>query len=283
MTTQGAVYIAVGDPRYFDEAVVSARSLRRAMPELPILLYTNLPRTDPAFDEVVPVEANGMEYGCKPKLLGESPFERTLFLDTDTYVVESVTELFDLLDRFDIAAAHAPWRRSIKWTRNNEDPITDVPRSFSEFNTGVIAYKKSPEISKFFDLWTEYFSKERQTIYKNKIPDQPSFCRAIFYSKVNVYVLTPEYNFRGTVPSFACDHIKVLHARASEKVLARAAQRAKSGVFPRIYRNRALIADHPRLEAIAQVRAALSRDLCRFIRNQKIRASLRKTQCRFQK
>jgi alpha-N-acetylglucosamine transferase len=33
---------------------------------------------------------------------------QTIFLDTDTYVIDNIDELFDLLERFDIAAAHAP-------------------------------------------------------------------------------------------------------------------------------------------------------------------------------
>lgn len=35
-----------------------------------------------------------------------SPFEHTIFLDTDTFVCGDFSELFDLLDHFDIAMSH---------------------------------------------------------------------------------------------------------------------------------------------------------------------------------
>jgi alpha-N-acetylglucosamine transferase len=36
----------------------------------------------------------------------QSPYDRTLFIDADIYVVEPIPELFALLDHFDLAATH---------------------------------------------------------------------------------------------------------------------------------------------------------------------------------
>ena len=49
------------------------------------------------------------EYSFLDKIiaLSRTPFEKTLFLDTDTFVIEPLDEIFELLERFDMAAARA--------------------------------------------------------------------------------------------------------------------------------------------------------------------------------
>jgi len=67
-----------------------------ASPELGLPKATNGVLSPEAADKILP--------------LLDSPFNRTVFLDTDTQVCSEFFELFDLLDRFDLAVAHAPWR-----------------------------------------------------------------------------------------------------------------------------------------------------------------------------
>ena len=104
---EGVLYIARGD-RYVEAAVQSAQSVRRVNPGIPIAIATDGPA--PAeFDEAIALtEADGY----RAKILGmiASPFDRTLMLDVDTYVVGEISEVFGILDAFDVAAAHAPQR-----------------------------------------------------------------------------------------------------------------------------------------------------------------------------
>jgi len=85
-----------------------------------------------SYDQILVLE-NPL-YGYEDKLSGMmlAPYEHTLFLDADTYVVRPIPELFQLLDRFDIAAKHNSRRRAAF--------LEDVPDSFPEYNTGVVAY-----------------------------------------------------------------------------------------------------------------------------------------------
>jgi hypothetical protein len=75
------------------------------MPDVPIALFTDAARLgiplNGVFDPVVELES--VHRRSKVDCLMNSPFERTLFLDGDVSVLEDVSELFDLLERFDIA------------------------------------------------------------------------------------------------------------------------------------------------------------------------------------
>ena len=86
-----------------------------------------------------------------------TPFDRTLYLDSDTMICTPIDDVFDLLDRFDIALAHAHSRnrkRTLKrWTQ-------DLPRSFPQFNGGVIAYRSRPQVLELLDEWRQCFHSE---------------------------------------------------------------------------------------------------------------------------
>ena len=105
---EGLLYIAHGS-KYVEAAVGSARSVRRVTPGMPIAIATDGPA--PAeFDEAIPIDEPD---GYRAKIVGmlNSPFDRTLMLDVDTYAAADLSEVFQVLDQFDIAAAHARRRR----------------------------------------------------------------------------------------------------------------------------------------------------------------------------
>jgi len=78
------------------------------------------------------------------------PFGQTIYLDTDTYVVDNIDELFDLLERFDIAAAHAPG-----YTGDDRGPS----EAFYELNTGVIPYRGTGAVGEFLAKWAELYAR----------------------------------------------------------------------------------------------------------------------------
>ena len=67
-----------------------------------------------------------------------------------------------------------------------EDPL--VPKCFPEFNSGVIAFKKSSMTT--FEKWLDIYTSEPVK------PDQPAFRKAVYLSHLRVATLTPEYNNR---------------------------------------------------------------------------------------
>jgi hypothetical protein len=96
--SRGAVYIITQDPRYVELLLTSAASLKKAMPDLPITVFSQFAVDSPFFERVVPVEPTQDGFYDKSRLIQNSPYERTLFIDADTYVVEHIHELFELLD-----------------------------------------------------------------------------------------------------------------------------------------------------------------------------------------
>src|SRR3954468_15439889 len=175
--TQGFVYVATGTG-YIAEAIRSAESLQRHHPNIPICLIT-----DQATSTTIPfttvIRPRGpVEHKPIDKLLAvEAPFERCVFLDTDTFVLDDLSAIFALLDRFEIAA-HQDVNRG--WNYQ----LPDVPLAFSEFNTGVIGFRNEPGVHDLFSEWRRNYGVLRTEF--GFINDQPAFRRTLFHSPLRV-------------------------------------------------------------------------------------------------
>jgi hypothetical protein len=127
MPSRGIIYSASGE-RFIAEAMASARSSLR-FNRVPHFVYCDRPPAEPAEGiHFVRFESCGNPYLDKIRNIAQMPFGQTIYLDTDTYVVDNIDELFDLLERFDIAAAHAPG-----YTGDDRDPS----EAFYELNRGT--------------------------------------------------------------------------------------------------------------------------------------------------
>jgi len=193
------------------------------MPGMPLALASDLrPDGDP-FDHWIPIEKPRKTTVDKIAPLANTPFEQTVFLDSDTYLCEAVPELFELLDRCDIAMAHAPMRVI---------GHAPVPACFPECNSGVIAYNVNERTKELFANWAEFYSE--QTSPTGRLNDQPPLRKALWQSDVRLIVLPPEYNFRFVLPAFAGrGSVKILHGRHND-MAALAAEINASGT-PRVF------------------------------------------------
>lgn len=189
MPSRGVVYVAFGN-RYVAEAVYSAHSLRRHCPGLSTVLFTDKPLAETPFDEVKVVEVGHIR--AKVDLLAQSPFERTLYLDSDTRVVYDLSDVFDVLDRFDLALAH-DFARKRQTMASRIPEYAAIPYAFSEFNGGVILYGRSPGATRFLELWRQRFHQ-----YKDQTQgwDQASLRVAAWESGAQIMTLPPEFNVR---------------------------------------------------------------------------------------
>jgi hypothetical protein len=175
------------------------------MPDIPIVVYTdqaNLPRD--AFDEIRPIQNPRHSFIDKIAPLSDPPFERTLFLDTDTYLCAPVGDLFEILDRVDLALAHAPYR--------HDRPFV-TPNCFPELNTGVVVYRHSAASNELFADWLRLYEEEVQETGRMD-SDQPAFRAALYRSKLSFSVLPPEYNLRTVMPAAVgrCS-VRIIHGR----------------------------------------------------------------------
>lgn len=211
MTARGIIYIATGK-KYVDEAVVSARSAKEHMPDIEITLFSDQASEvgyEGVFDSIAGI--SDTDGSCRDKIrpLLDTPYERTLFLDTDTFICAPVYDIFKMLDRFDIALAHAPDRYQYD--------LPDLPDCFTELNSGVIAYRKNDEVSELLKDW-EYTFYQMLAEDSGSHRDQHSLRDAIYRSDLRFLVLPAEYNFRTICPNFAGKHcaVKILHGRHAD-------------------------------------------------------------------
>ena len=205
MATRGVIYVATGR-KYVDEATRSIASLKRFMPDIHATIFTDLGVESESFDRVLNIDKSGDGKRDKITSMSQTPYDQTLYLDSDTYICGEISELFDLLDAFDVATTP-----DVNW---NYYPIADVPFCYPELNTGVVLYKQSVEMTRFFDAWLKHYEDYARKEPKGR--DQPSFRTALYHSRLRFAALPYEYNCRWQERGVLVYTAKILHGRAGD-------------------------------------------------------------------
>ncbi len=218
-STRGFVYVATGS-RYRSEAREAARRLRSHHPTDRICLVTDQAEGEVFWDDLVLLDQPC--FGFQDKLaMVQCPYERFLFLDTDTLVAAPLEDLFTLLDRFDVIGQQL--------FEGHDYGLTDVPDAFPEFNTGVLGFRRSDRVSEFFGSWRKSYmaflaQNTAGAYHYSNVSDQKSFRCALYFSGLRHAVLGPEFNFIPHHTNLACSAVKILHSRAgpaAENLLGR--------------------------------------------------------------
>jgi len=191
LRTQGILYIATGE-KYIRAAIHSAKTVRIYCPELPIHLYSDWQNFSFNF-EISTSPFSSIEKILDPHrrskvdYLSKTPFDQTLYLDTDTVLNSDISDMFRTLERFDIAIAHAHRRNDA--TRLGTWRI-DLPQAFPQYNSGVFLYCKTPAVLRFLEEWSSSFKEAgfRQ--------DQMTLRELLWLSDLRMATLPPEYNVR---------------------------------------------------------------------------------------
>jgi len=221
---EGFVYVATGEA-YVAEAVASAESLRRAMPTARVALVTDAspdPETARRFDHVT-VRPEAQRRPIDKLLAWEAPFDRCIFLDTDTRVAGDLSGLFRVLDNFDLAAVP-------ELARGWDYQLPGVPDAFAEFNTGVVAFRRTSAAAAFFAEWRSRHELLART--EGFVSDQPAFRWVAFDGQARVAALPSEYNFISGQPNYTMWRILLLHGRDEPDVLL---PRLNAGLGPRVH------------------------------------------------
>ena len=102
LAKRGVIYISTGEKNY-TEALISVRSLKKFNAESSVTIYTDESVADPVFDNFVIIEQP--QYSAQDKALHicGTPYEETLYIDSDTYVTGDLSEYFEVLDYCDFA------------------------------------------------------------------------------------------------------------------------------------------------------------------------------------
>jgi len=182
MSVRGALYVYWGN-KYDDELARSIASVEK------LGLPVHVERLDGA--PGLWAKAGMYEY---------SPFDETVFLDTDTIVLENLDFGFEMARHHGVALAVAPACYAKRFGEG-------FPADAIEYNTGVIFFSKVKRVSELFETWKSYSEDYPEN-------DQTSFARAIWEQKFNPFVLPLNWNLRAHLdirPIFG--PIKVWHSR----------------------------------------------------------------------
>jgi len=234
--SQGAVYIITQDARYVNLLLTSAASLKRAMPDLPITVFSQFSLQSELFERVIPVEPTQHGFYDKTKLIRQMPYERTLFIDADTYVAEPVPELFSVLDQFDCAATHEEYVNT-DWF--NSYPRADIPACYPEFNTGIMVLKRSEKMDQLLRHWGELYQSYLDENPSQQINDQPFFRVAAYFGDIRIATLTREYNCKFRGQGYLNGPVKIIHGHVKFQLTPEHVNDAVSvlnaSVKPRVY------------------------------------------------
>ncbi len=191
MDTRGFLFIATGK-KYIKAAVRAAVSCKLHSPDIPIHLFANWQDFDFDFmNSSYPFSSVGKitepHRRSKIDYLSQTPFERTLYFDSDIALNADVRDVFQILDRFDVALCHAHRRNT---TLRLQPWKVELPISFPQFNSGVFAYRKTTEVINFLERWVVAYKEAGFP------QDQRTLRELLWESDLRIATLPPEYNVR---------------------------------------------------------------------------------------
>jgi len=202
--TEGFCYVA-DEPGYVQEAVASAASLKRQMPNAKVALICPVdvfPRNS-VFDHHVALAKEHSGPIVKAQAV-EAPFDRVMLIDTDTLVARDLSDTFRILDHFDLAVAHEP-------TRGWDYPC-DAPPAFCELNTGVLLFVNNTQIRGLFGRWIKNYYELREAY--GLLNDQPAFRSTIWAANdIRIATLPSEFHCIVGKPVSIAWEARLLHGR----------------------------------------------------------------------
>jgi hypothetical protein len=189
--SRGILYVATGET-YIRAAMQSANTAKKFCPDLRIHIFCDWQNYTLGFDvSTFPFSSvekiHDPHRRSKVDYLAKTPFDQTLYLDTDTSIIADIGDMFRILERFDVALAQAHRRNTIERLQ----PLQlNLPQAFPQYNSGVFLYRKTPAVCQFLEEWSVYF-KESGCQH-----DQPSLRELLWLSDLRIATLPPEYNVR---------------------------------------------------------------------------------------
>lgn len=198
---KGVLYCAIGE-KYYKYSVLSANSIKRYALEINCAICTDQKVNDPLWDKVIPITKSQVlnnQY-MKDKLIAltKSPYDKTLYLDADTYVMDNISELFLILEKFDFAVCHGHCRqlrydiqhgKTLKFGVSRVATLPEIPYAFAPIQGGLFLYNNNDKMKKWLDDLLDLY------IEKDYYDDQTSVRELLWTTDIRFYILPPEYNF----------------------------------------------------------------------------------------
>lgn len=146
---RGVIYCAIGK-KYLDEAVYSAKSLKKYNSSLLITLFTNSKINECVFDNIIFLNSDFHPWKVKVWCILNSPYSETLYIDTDTEILGNLDGVFSDLKKHDILIACVrDWVNGKLISFEKSDSFENKKR----LNTGVIFYRNNNRVVNFIQSW----------------------------------------------------------------------------------------------------------------------------------
>jgi len=206
--SKGAIYIASGE-EHIKRARKSAKSLKKKNDIDVSLLTPDEDVSSEYFDRIKKIDREINQKGDSLLTEKDIIYDKNLYLDSDTFVNSEISDVFQLLDRFEIAMA---FNEARAWYHEEfyENKNIEIPEAFPEYNSGVIAFRDTKKVRKLFKDWGNTYEEFEYS------RNQPALRKVLFESKVNLGAIPPEYNFMTNTVGFASGDVKILHQGNSE-------------------------------------------------------------------
>ena len=200
--SRGLIYVAWGD-KCLAEAAESARHAKSVGGYPCALVADETASVDSVFDHVI---RRPLAHNYRDKILMcLSPFQDTIFLDSDTRVVASLEPLFALFRRFDLFAQ--PATGGVHYT------VGDVPiLAFPEISAGVIGFRRNNRVQRFFELWDSIYDKVEREQGEGAW-DQRSLRAAAWESDVRLTYISHEWQCCTYFGNILLTDVKIFHGR----------------------------------------------------------------------
>lgn len=216
-TINRAAFWVLSGSRFVAEATQSAASVARHMPDLARILFVadGRPADLAPFTHVhdLPARQDDLWYVDCSRYVAYAveqlrKYDQLLYLDADTYACRPFPELFRLLEKFDIAAAHNPGCEPT-------GSVYNLPHSFPEPNIGVIPFRNTGKLLNFWRDVAERHAHHRD-VYGNN--DQGPFRDALWDNVFGIQLVTfpHEFNCRITVGAAVSEPVRILHAHLAD-------------------------------------------------------------------
>ena len=153
--SRGFVTMATGDEKYYQFARNLLYSYRLHNKKLPFgIICDRENEYTKDFDDVVVIENATFTYSDKFRVFVDSPYEETVFIESDCLVYRSLDEMFELLAGGDDYTAFGVNDDNIKvWFSKPEQlrgTFGDMFTSIPVFNPGYLFIRKSPLTEKIY-------------------------------------------------------------------------------------------------------------------------------------
>ena len=172
------------DTKIRELAFRAAASIAEVCPAIPIDLFTEAPIEAGPFA----LSTYSIRSGCAPNstALFRAGSTKPSISMSISCAVGDFTDIFDMLERFDIAAAHDQNRHAL-YVADRISAHT-FPNAFPQINSGMLAFRKSPATTAFLQSW-------KTAVQEHDIgKDQPSLRELAWNSDLRFAILPPEYN-----------------------------------------------------------------------------------------